>query len=76
MVVVAGNSVTASRDNERVILTCYDGLEPALVKGREDPPLGWFSGGFDARKPAHTAVFAGEIHGNAVLRTSVSIKRG
>jgi Heparinase II/III-like protein/Heparinase II/III N-terminus len=76
IVEMEGNSVTASRDNVRVTLVCYDGLEPALVKGREDPPLGWFSDGFDARKPAHTAVFAGEIHGNAVLRTSVSIKRG
>jgi hypothetical protein len=75
-VVVEGNSVTASRDNVQVTLTCYDGLEPVLVKGREEPPLGWFSDGFDTRKPAHTALFAGQIHGNAVLRTRVTIKRG
>jgi hypothetical protein len=74
-VVVEGNSVTATRDDVRVTLVCYDGLEPALVKGREKDPLGWFSDGFDVKKPAHTAIFAGEIRGNALLRTSVSIKR-
>ncbi|HEX4673928.1 MAG TPA: alginate lyase family protein [Steroidobacteraceae bacterium] len=75
-VVVAGNSVTASRDNVQVILTCYDGLEPVLVKGREEPPLGWHSDGFDLKEVAPTVVFAGQIRGNAILRTRVSIKRG
>lgn len=75
-VVVAGNSVTASRDNVQVILVCYDGLEPVLVKGREEPPLGWHSDGFDLKEVAPTVVFAGQIRGNAILRTRVSIKRG
>jgi hypothetical protein len=59
-VVMEGNSVTASRDNVRLTLTCYDSLEPALVRGRDsEPPLGWFSGGFDVKQPVTTAVFAG-----------------
>jgi uncharacterized heparinase superfamily protein len=76
-VTVEGNSVIASRENVRATLTCRDGLlQPSLVTGREEPPLGWFSDGFDVKHPAPTAVFAGEIHGNTTLRTSVSIERG
>jgi Heparinase II/III-like protein/Heparinase II/III N-terminus len=75
-VMVEGNSVIARRDNVGVTLTCRDGLQPSLVTGREEPPLGWFSDGFDVKQPAPTAVFAGEIQGNTILRTSVSIERG
>jgi Heparinase II/III-like protein/Heparinase II/III N-terminus len=79
-VVVEGNSVIASRDGVRVILGCRDGspatLQPEIVRAREEPPLGWFSSGFDLKEPASTAVFAGRIQGNAILRTSVSIERG
>jgi hypothetical protein len=76
-VALEGNSVTASRDDVRVALTCYDSLEPALVRGRDsEPPLGWLSDGFDVKQPVTTAVFAGKIQGNTILRTSVSIRRG
>lgn len=74
-VVVDGNRVIARRDDVRVILSCPDGLRPRLIAGRDQPPLGWFSDGFDVKLPAVTAVFAGEIRGHTVLRTNISIKR-
>jgi Heparinase II/III-like protein/Heparinase II/III N-terminus len=80
-VVVEGNSVIASRDGVRVIIGCRDGsqapLKTEIVRAREEElPLGWFSKGFDIKEPAPTAVFAGTIQGNAILRTSVTIERG
>jgi Heparinase II/III-like protein/Heparinase II/III N-terminus len=80
-VVVEGNSVIASRDGVRVIIGCRDGsqapLQTEIVRAREEElPLGWFSKGFDIKEPAPTAVFAGRIQGNAILRTSVTIERG
>jgi Heparinase II/III-like protein/Heparinase II/III N-terminus len=79
-VVVEGNSVVASRDGVRVTIGCRDGsqgtLQPEIVRAREEPPLGWFSKGFDVKEPAPTAVFAGKIQGNAILRTTVAIERG
>ena len=79
-VLVEGNSVIASRDGARVTISCREGsqvaLQPEILRGREKPPLGWFSKGFDVKEPAPTAVFAGKIQGNATLRTTVSIERG
>ncbi len=79
-VVVEGNSVIASRDGARVTIHCRDGsqatLQPEIVRAREEPPLGWYSDGFDSKEPAHTAVFAGQIQGNTILRTNISIDRG
>jgi hypothetical protein len=79
-VVVEGNSVVASRDGVRVAIGCRDGsqapLQAEIVRAREeDSPLGWFSKAFDVKEPAPTAVIAGKIQGNAILRTSVSIER-
>jgi hypothetical protein len=59
----------------RVELLCPKGLEPSLVRGRESPPLGWYSNRFDVKSPAATAVFSGEIRGNAIFRTQIQIDR-
>ncbi len=59
----------------QVELTCPKGLEPALVSGRDAPPLGWYSSCFDVKSPAPTAVFAGSIQGNAVFSTNLDINR-
>jgi hypothetical protein len=79
-VLVEGNSVIASRNGARVTISCREGsqvvLQPEILRGREEPPLGWFSKGFDVKEPAPTAVFAGKIQGNTILRTTVSIERG
>jgi hypothetical protein len=72
--------VIASRVGARVTISCREGsqvaLQPEILRGREEPPLGWFSKGFDVKEPAPTAVFTGKIQGNAILRTTVSIERG
>ena len=79
-VVVDADTVVASREDVRVTIGCRDGsqgtLKPEIVRAREEPPLGWFSKGFDVKEPAPTAVFAGKIEGNAILRTRVAIERG
>ncbi|HEY6924192.1 MAG TPA: hypothetical protein VI653_12040, partial [Steroidobacteraceae bacterium] len=59
----------------QVELRCPKGLEPALVRGRDEPPLGWYSNRFDAKSPAVTAVFAGPIQGNTSFSTSIDINR-
>jgi Heparinase II/III-like protein/Heparinase II/III N-terminus len=74
-VVIEGNSVVAQRDSARVILACPDGLVPTLITGRAEPPLGWFSAGFDVKLPSHTAVFGGEIRGSTSFRTEIRIDR-
>jgi hypothetical protein len=74
-VVIEGDRVIARRDDVGATLTCPAGLAPALVKGREQPPLGWFSSAFDVKSPAVTAVFAGEIRGNTSFRTEIRIER-
>ena len=75
-VVIEGRSLIASRGDQRVTLTCPAGLEPTLVTGRDEPPLGWVSREFDVKSAAPTAMFTGGIHGNAVLQTHISIERG
>ena len=60
----------------QVGLACREGLEPTLVAGREEPPLGWYSRGVDLKLPAPTVVFAGAINGNAVFHTAMDIGRG
>jgi len=75
-VAVEGSSVSAERNGVRVTLTCPERLVPTMVVGREQPPLGGFSNSFDVKSVAATVVFAGEIRGNTLLRTVVSIEQG
>jgi hypothetical protein len=65
-VALKGSSVVASRAGVRVVLKCPDGLTSRL----EDD---WFSGGFDRKTPATTAVFGGSIAGNTQFRTRIQI---
>jgi hypothetical protein len=69
-------TVIARRDNVQIKLWCPEGLEPALVTAREEPPLGWCSGRFDVKTPTTTVVLAGAIGGNATFCTSMDIERG
>ncbi len=71
-----GRTVIARRDDVSIQLRCPEGLEPALVTGREEPPLGWYSSRFDLKLPTTTAVFAGTVSGNAAFSTSMEIERG
>ena len=63
---IEGNSVVANRDGARVVLRCPNGLAPSLASD-------WFSDGFDTKVPATTAVFGGQIAGNAIFRTELKI---
>ena len=75
-VVLEGRTVVASRGAVQVRLICPEGLEPTRVSGREQPPLGWYSSGFDLKLPAPTVVFAGTIDGNVAFHTVMDIRRG
>jgi hypothetical protein len=68
-------TVIATRSNARIRLLCPGKLEPTLVRGRERPPLGWYSSRFDVKLPATTAVFAGSIQGNTQFSTFIDIER-
>jgi len=74
-VAIEGNSVVANREGARVVLRCPNGLAPTLVTGSDEPPLGWHSAGLDTKVPATTAVFGGQIAGNALFRTELRVSR-
>ena len=65
-VAIEGNSVVASRERARVVLRCPNGLAPRLASD-------WYSDGFDRKAPATTAVFGGQVAGNAIFRTELRI---
>lgn len=69
-----GGRIVAERDGVRLVVVGARPLIPTLVVGRESPPLGWFSPGFDRKEPAPTVVFAGRIAGRASLRTEIRIE--
>jgi hypothetical protein len=75
-VVLEGRAVVARRGAMQVRLTCREGLEPTLVAGREQPPLGWYSSGVDLKVPAPAVVFSKDVNGTAVFHTAVDIERG
>jgi len=68
-----GRIVVARRDGVRVELRCPEGLQPQLVRGRDRPPLGWYSSRFDAKSAATTAVFAGVIRADTTFTTALEI---
>jgi alkylhydroperoxidase family enzyme len=70
-----GHTITAERDDVRVVLLCPGGLSPILVSGREKSPLGWYSTGFDVKVPTTTAVFSGKIRGDTMFRSEVRIEQ-
>jgi hypothetical protein len=72
---IDGKRVIAHRGEVRVTLSCPEGLTPTLVTGRERPPLGWFSERVDVKVPTTTVVFAGDLRGNTIFRTTVQIGR-
>lgn len=47
---------------------------PELVRGQEEPPLGWISRGFDNKVPAPCVRWAGSVSGSAELRTELRIE--
>jgi hypothetical protein len=75
VVELAGRTVIARRNDVSVELRCPEGLQPRLVRGRDRPPLGWYSSGFDAKSAATTAVFAGTIRANTTFTTALEIAR-
>ena len=79
-VVSEGGCVVAERDGIRVELEPPGTLSVSLVRGQTsergaERPLGWVSSGFDLKRPATTAVFAGRIRGDTRLEARLRIRR-
>ncbi|MBI3230052.1 MAG: hypothetical protein HYZ45_07730, partial [Burkholderiales bacterium] len=49
-------------------------IAPQLVKGREDPPLGWISRSFDAKVASPTLCWQETIRGNTKRVTILQIE--
>ncbi len=62
------DSIWAENNGVKICLQCSD-AELELVRGQEDPPLGWVSRRFDYKVPSWTGVARNNIHGDAKLRT-------
>lgn len=56
----------------RMTLASHDWL-PRIIRGQEDPPLGWVSRHFDLKTPCSTIVWEGWIEGNTTLTTEIGI---
>jgi hypothetical protein len=46
-----------------------------LVRGRDEPPLGWISRRFDHREPTVTVRCAGSVAGSSTIRTRLTVRR-
>ncbi len=46
---------------------------PNLVRGQENPPLGWVSRHFDEKAPTTTIVWSGNISGRIMLETEIKL---
>jgi hypothetical protein len=46
-------------------------LDIRIVKGREDPPLGWYSPRYGRKEPSNTLVGSHTLHGTATYQTQI-----
>ena len=58
---LAEETATATREGVVLVLRWPAPLTARLVRGSENPPLGWVSDRFDAKAPTHTLVFSGTV---------------
>jgi hypothetical protein len=48
-------------------------LRIELLRGSEDPPMGWISRSFDLKTPIYTVRWYGRIIGSTCLKTIIDI---
>jgi hypothetical protein len=60
-VTLAEETVTARRDSVVLVLRWPVPLTARLVRGSEDPPLGWISDRFDEKTPTPTLIVSGTV---------------
>jgi hypothetical protein len=58
---LAEETATATREDVRLVLRWPAPLTARLVRGNENPPLGWVSERFDAKTPTQTLVLSGMV---------------
>ncbi|MGH8227204.1 MAG: heparinase II/III domain-containing protein [Steroidobacteraceae bacterium] len=73
-VIQQGPVIFVERQGVRLWLEGPAVLQPQVVIGREEPPLGWFSASFGVKEPAPTVVFSGVLSGNASLVSRLRVE--
>jgi hypothetical protein len=69
-----GGGIVVSHGDARVALLTDPRLSRReVVVGQEDPPLGWYSPGFDRRIPSPTLVVSGTVQGEEELVTRLRL---
>jgi hypothetical protein len=58
---VAGNRLTAERNNVQLTMLFPSELTCRIAAGAEHPPLGWYSRGLDSKLPTVSAVMEGTV---------------
>lgn len=66
--------ITARRGRVKLQMTLPETTKVELVRGREEPPLGWISRSFDARTPCCTVRASRLIRGSVHLVTLIEVE--
>lgn len=76
--VVESGTEFVANSGGTILHLSMDGMNGSkdIVRGREDPPLGWISRRFDVKVPTRTVVWAGSIEGHSKLRTTIRVVNG
>ncbi len=70
---IASNTVSIRRGRSLVKITMLGVGEPQLVRGQEEPPLGWISRRFDAKTASPTICWRENINGSVERKTLLEI---
>jgi hypothetical protein len=68
-----GNRVSLIRPEGTVTLLIDTALEVRVVRGADEPILGWVSTGYHVKRPAHTIVARGRISGDASFTCRMAV---
>jgi hypothetical protein len=69
-----GEDVIICHGSTRVVMSMPGAeLRVELLRGSEDPPMGWISRSFDLKTPIYTVRWHGSITGSASLKTIINI---
>ncbi len=67
--------IVVNQDVQISIKMLNANFNPEIIKGCEEPPLGWISRGFDLKIPTNTIRWAGDITGTTELVTEIRIEK-
>lgn len=68
-----GNGVSLIRPEGTVTLLIDPALEVSVVRGSDEPILGWMSTGYHVKQPAHTIVARARVAGDATFTCRMAV---